>query len=123
MKSNRVIRAAAYFLSPDQGGRKTPAFSGHRPTVRFCDWPAPETPGYFDSELTIEGSDSTPPGQPSVVRLRLLHPEHVEEPHAGAAFGITEGRRVIGTATVIEVIDDDASPRSAPSTPPPGGQR
>jgi elongation factor Tu len=94
------IKARVYFLSPGEGGRATPIFSGYRPGFFF----GPDSTLGNDGIIDLGGRDQVCPGEECIVRIHFLHPEHVRKRlRPKESFRVQEGRRVIGRGTVLEV--------------------
>lgn len=95
------IEAEIYFLPTEQGGRRSPAFSGYRPTHDF------HIPGMFnDAHHEYIGRQQVPPGETALAQLWLLAPEfQVGRLYPGFNFTVQEGARIIGRGTVTKVLN------------------
>ena len=101
MRNVDDIRATIYFLPTDEGGRKTPVWSGYRPSVSF---PADPT-SYYDAVITLEGQERVLPGEECVARITFLAPEcarHLLKPDA--PFEVNEPPRVVGRGKILQVL-------------------
>ena|SRR5438552_19204178 len=95
------IRARISLLSSEDGGRKTPLFSGYRAGV-FLD---SHKKAGNDAVMTLEGKELCRPGETCQVRLDFLHPELLEGPFAPtSAFVLREGARTIARGEVVEIL-------------------
>ena len=95
MSALLTISAKIYFLSPEEGGRKTPIFSGYRPALYFGE---KQTDGAF---ILTSGGGALP-GTECEVIIHLLHPEHVGGTvKPMATFEAKEGSRVVGRGQVL----------------------
>ncbi|MBK9940612.1 MAG: hypothetical protein IPP13_03190 [Kouleothrix sp.] len=93
------IEAEITFLTTEQGGRKTPAFSGYRPQFYYDghDWDAVHD--YGDIAQVA-------PGQTVTAFLSFLSPEyHIDRLYPGKEFQLREGQRVIGCGRVTKILD------------------
>ena len=93
------IEAEIRFLTTEEGGRSSPAFSGYRPQFYYDgrDWDAPHE--YPDSYTVF-------PGETVRAFLGFLSPqEHIGKITVGMKFEIREGTRTVGTGVVTKIID------------------
>ena len=107
MNLPRDIEAEIYFLRPEEGGRKTPAYSGYRPQFFYNDqdWDAPQT--YPDTDMVN-------PGDTVRAYLAFLSPqEHFGKVHVEMKFEVREGARTVGKGTVTKIIDLEKSAKNA----------
>ena len=91
------IRAKIHLL-PAASGRHLPIASGYRPPFYF---------GRFqtDGAIYVTDREELNPGEESEVRIRLLHPEFLEDGlRVGATFEFREGARVVGRGSVLEIF-------------------
>src|SRR5262245_24480981 len=70
MSSSYTISATIYFLSPEEGGRQTPIFSGYRPALYFGE-------KQTDGAIILTSGDRAVPGTECEVVITLLHSEHL----------------------------------------------
>ena len=90
-----AISAKIYFLSSEEGGRKTPIFSGYRPALYFGEQQT-------DGAITLTSSDRAVPGTECEVVIKLLHPEHLGDAlKPMATFEAKEGSRLVGRGQVL----------------------
>ena len=93
--------AELIFLSTEEGGRKTPVFSGYRPQVKF-ELMEVQTSG----EQTFLNKEEVNPGDSVIAGIRLLGIEYfnnfLEE---GMLFDFREGSRIIGTGKVTNILN------------------
>jgi elongation factor Tu len=84
-----------YFLSPEEGGRKTPIFSGYRPALCFGE-------KQTDGAIMLSSGGRAVPGTECEVVIKLLHPEHLGDAVKPlATFEAKEGARVAGRGQVL----------------------
>src|SRR5437879_9750418 len=92
------IEAEVTFVPTEQGGRKTPAFSGYRPQFYYDehDWDADQE--YPDVESVL-------PGQTVRALLRFASPDmHVGRIRPGMEFHIREGAQVVARGKVTKIL-------------------
>ena len=95
MSALLAISATIYFLTPEEGGRKTPIFSGYRPALYFGE-------KQTDGAIILTSGDRAVPGTECEVVINLLHPEHLGDTLKPLApFEAKEGTRVIGRGKVL----------------------
>ncbi len=95
MSTMRTIVANIYFLSPEEGGRMTPIFSGYRPALYFGE-------KQTDGAILLTAGDRALPGTACDVVIELLHPEHLGAAlQPMATFEAKEGTRVVGRGKVL----------------------
>lgn len=109
MAEAQEIRARVRFLSSEEGGRKGPVVSGYRPPLDFGIRRHDGERVYSDGILVLEDREEVLPGEECLVRIRLLHPELLQNALSqGQEFGVTEGpRRVIGHGTILEILNKE----------------
>jgi hypothetical protein len=90
------------YLTREEGGRQTPAFSGYRPQVKF-DFDEMQTSG----QQTFLNKDIVHPGDTVEAAIRILSVEHFENRLTeGMTFEFREGSRVIGTGKIMSILND-----------------
>jgi elongation factor Tu len=95
MSALLTISAKIYFLSPEEGGRKTPIFSGYRPALYFGE-------KQTDGAIMLPSGGRAVPGTECEVIINLLHPEHLGDAvKPMATFEAKEGSRVVGRGQVL----------------------
>jgi elongation factor Tu len=95
MSTLLTISARIYFLTPEEGGRKTPIFSGYRPALYFGE-------KQTDGAIMLTSGGQAVPGTECEVIINLLHPEHLEDVvKPMAIFEAKEGARVVGRGQVL----------------------
>src|SRR5580704_6579818 len=93
------IEAEITFVGTEDGGRRSPAFSGYRGQFYYAgeDW---------DAVQTYPGVERVDPGDTVVAHVTFISPQyHRGRVHPGMAFEVREGRRVIGRGVVTRVYD------------------
>ena len=91
------ISAKIYLLRPEEGGRKTPIFTGYRPTVYFGD-------RQTDGLIVFHGEEKPALGGEYTVTLSLAHPEYLGDTlQKDATFDCREGARIVIRGKVLEV--------------------
>jgi elongation factor Tu len=89
------FRAELYVLRSDEGGRKTPFFSGYRPQfyVRTTD---------VSGRITLPaGVEMAMPGDTTGIEVDFLTPIALD---VGSRFAVREGGRTVGACVVSEVL-------------------
>lgn len=90
------------YLTTEEGGRQTPAFTGYRPQVKF-DFDEMQTSG----QQTFLNKDTVYPGDTVEAAIRILSVEHFENTLTeGMIFEFREGSRVIGTGKIIDILNE-----------------
>ena len=90
------------YLTTDEGGRQTPAFSGYRPQIKF-DFDEMQTSG----QQTFLNKDTAYPGDTFEAAIRIISVEHFENTLTeGMTFEFREGSRIIGTGKIIAILND-----------------
>jgi elongation factor Tu len=89
-----AFEAEVYCLSKDEGGRKTPVFTGYTPQFYFR---TTDVPGVLELP---EGIEMVMPGETASLRVKLGKPIAVEP---GLRFAIREGGRTVGRGIVSKV--------------------
>jgi elongation factor Tu len=84
-----------YILSKEEGGRKTPFFSGYRPQFYF------RTTDVTGSIILPEGVEMVMPGDNISFKAELISKIAME---AGDRFAIREGGRTVGSGVISKVI-------------------
>jgi elongation factor Tu len=85
-----------YVLSKDEGGRKTPFFSGYRPQFYF------RTTDVTGAANLLGGAEMCMPGDNVNVEVELGKPVALTE---GSRFAIREGGRTVGSGVVVKVVE------------------
>ena len=89
-------KAQVYVLTSEEGGRKTPFFTGYRPQfyIRTTD---------VTGEIKLpEGVEMVMPGDNTEMEISLLYPVALEP---NLRFAIREGGRTVGSGVFIEVTE------------------
>ena len=95
IKPHTEFESEVYVLTKEEGGRRTPFFSGYRPQfyLRTTD---------VTGEATLpEGVEMVMPGDNVKVRVKLIGPVALEE---GLRFAIREGGHTVGAGVVNKII-------------------
>jgi hypothetical protein len=91
------------YLPTDKGGRKGFAASGYRPHVRF-----PFSKNMTSGEQIFWDKDVVFPGDTVRAQIRILdHKTFKNALHEGIEFEFCEGANVVGTGTIVEVINQE----------------
>jgi hypothetical protein len=92
-----TISAKIYLLRPEEGGRKTPLFTGYRAAVYFGDCQT-------DGRIVFHGTDQPALGGESTVMMAFAHPAYLGDAlRQAATFDVREGPNIIGRGTVLTV--------------------
>ncbi|MBV8388946.1 MAG: hypothetical protein JO080_04010 [Mucilaginibacter sp.] len=91
------------YRTTEEGGRRTAAFSGYRPQVKF-DFSEMQTSGqqkFIDKEIVH-------PGETVIAEIAILSPEFFKNKlKPGIEFEFREGARIIGIGIVREIFNSD----------------
>lgn len=101
------IEVELTFLTAEEGGRKTPAFSGYRPQFYYDgnDW---------DAEHNYPDIEAVYPGQTVTAQLIFAAPHyHVGKLYSGKEFLIREGQKIVGKGIVTKILDLENSAERA----------
>ena len=93
------VRALLSFLSTEEGGRQTPAFSGYRPNHNFGEASGRE---FYIGQITFARSESILPGESKEVDIEFLNGPGLMR--SGRSWRIQEGPKLVATATLIEIL-------------------
>ena len=90
------FEAEVYVLSKEEGGRKTPFFSGYRPQFYF------RTTDVTGSVELLGGAEMCMPGDNVKLNVELISPIAMD---ANVRFAIREGGRTVGSGVVTKIIE------------------
>lgn len=93
------IEAEIYYLTAEEGGRKTPIFTGYRGQFYYNgnDWDAPQK--FKDVEFVN-------PGGTVRACIGFVSPnKHHGQISVGMKFEVREGTRTVGKGTVTKILD------------------
>ena len=83
-------------------GRKTPAFSGYRPQVKF-DFTEMQTSG----QQTFIDKETVYPGDKVDAKIKILSPDYFADCLVeGMNFEFREGSKIIGTGQIKYIVND-----------------
>ena len=102
------IEAEITFLTTEEGGRQTPAFSGYRPQFYYDgqDWDA--------IQHYVGVIEPVYPGQTVTAHVSFLSPQHhVGKLYPGKEFLVREGQHVVGRGKVTKILDLEKSANEA----------
>jgi|SRR6185436_8254100 elongation factor Tu len=92
-----TISAKIYLLRPEEGGRKTPLFTGYRSAVYFGDRQA-------DGLVVFDCKDKPVLGGEYTVTISFAHPEYLGDAlRKDAIFDFREGPKIVGCGKVLNV--------------------
>lgn len=99
------LHARVYFLTPEEGGRKTPVLSGYKPSI-FFDKDGTMSIVFLDQENNTEAMLL---GREYKVRIVMNYRERLDVLTPGASFQLREGLRVTarGTISKVRVCDEE----------------
>jgi elongation factor Tu len=95
IKPHTKFEAEIYVLSKDEGGRKTPFFSGYRPQFYF------RTTDVTGGVKLLGGAEMCMPGDNVKLEVELGKPIAMED---GSRFAIREGGRTVGSGVVTKIL-------------------
>ena len=93
---HKSFTAEVYVLHQNEGGRKTPFFSGYRPQFYF------RTTDVTGAVELDEGVEMVMPGDNATFKVELITPIAMDE---GLRFAIREGGRTVGSGVVTAITD------------------
>lgn len=97
------FRARVTFRRAEDGGRRSPAFSGYRPILNFEPWQSFHVHG---GQLAFIGVDACPPGATCVADVELVDPESLLVAlRVGLTVQLHEGARLVADAEVVAVFN------------------
>ena len=91
-----TFECEVYILSKDEGGRRTPFFSGYRPQFYF------RTTDVTGNVELLGGAEMCMPGDNVKLKVELITPIAMDEQ---LRFAIREGGRTVGAGVVTKVIE------------------
>jgi translation elongation factor EF-Tu-like GTPase len=101
-----TLRADIRLSSPDQGGRTKPVLSGYRPLcIARRDDGTEEVVGLCQLEIADELLPGTS-GEGKLLFAPAVSDAVKSLLKVGSEFSLAEGKRIVGSAWVIEVADD-----------------
>jgi elongation factor Tu len=95
IKPHTKFEAEVYVLSKEEGGRKTPFFSGYRPQFYF------RTTDVTGGVTLLGGAEMCMPGDNVKLEVELGKPIAMDE---GSRFAIREGGRTVGSGVVTKIL-------------------
>jgi elongation factor Tu len=95
IKPHTKFEAEVYVLSKEEGGRKTPFFSGYRPQFYF------RTTDVTGAVKLLGGAEMCMPGDNVKLEVELGKPIAMED---GSRFAIREGGRTVGSGIVTKIL-------------------
>ena len=101
--------------STADGGRRHPVFSGYRASFWLGRWEDGRR-AYNDAGVYLKGGEELAPGQTGEAWLIPLRPEFWSHVRVGDVIDMSEGERVVGTATVTALHPEPDPSRAAPDT-------
>lgn len=99
MKLGQCFEAQVYFLSQEEGGRKTGFATGFRPQIFL------RTADIACDVVLPDGMKIGMPGDNLTVKMRLNHQLPIEN---GLLFALREGGRTIGHGVIAKILDNKA---------------
>ena len=99
MNSQPDFIAELQYRTTEEGGRKTPVFTGYRPQVKFA-FSEMQTSGI----QTFIDKETVYPGDKVIAEIIVLSTSFFEgSVEVGTSFEFREGSRVIGNGVIIEI--------------------
>jgi translation elongation factor TU len=96
IKPHTKFQAEVYVLSKEEGGRKTPFFSGYRPQFYF------RTTDVTGAVKLLGDAEMCMPGDNVALEVELIKPVALVD---GSRFAIREGGRTVGSGIVTKIIE------------------
>lgn len=101
------IEAEIHFLTTEEGGRKTPAFSGYRPQF-FYDG------NHWDAQQDYPEVPEVYSGQTVTTHLTFASPHYqLGKIHPGKEFLVCEGAKVVARGKVTKILNLENSAKEA----------
>jgi translation elongation factor EF-Tu-like GTPase len=101
MEKDPDFIAQLQYKTTEDGGRKTPAFSGYRPQIKF-----PFSEMVTSGQQTFLDKDIVYPGETVKASIRIISIDFFENSlKEDMQFEFREGSNIIGTGVVIEIIN------------------
>ncbi|WP_437202540.1 elongation factor Tu [Planctomicrobium sp. SH664] len=95
IKPHTKFEAEVYVLSKEEGGRKTPFFSGYRPQFYF------RTTDVTGAVKLLGDAEMCMPGDNVKLEVEMIKPVALVE---GSRFAIREGGRTVGSGIVTKIL-------------------
>ena len=95
IKPHTIFECETNVLSKEEGGRKTPFFSGYRPQFYF------RTTDVTGAVKLLGGAEMCMPGDNVKLEVELIKPVALNE---GSRFAIREGGRTVGSGVVTKIL-------------------
>jgi elongation factor Tu len=103
MQYIKRIRAAIRALSTEEGGRRSPIFTKYTPNFNFEPW---RNERLNDGRIFLIDQSECAPGEECTVEVEFLFPDALPPAVTiGTPFNMQEGPRVVGTGTVLEILE------------------
>jgi translation elongation factor EF-Tu-like GTPase len=103
MEKRADFVAELNYLTTEQGGRRTPAYSGYWPQVKFA-FSEMQTGGqqiFLDKEIVN-------PGESVKAEISLLSSEFLKNSlKTGLVFEFREGSKIMGTGKILEILNKE----------------
>lgn len=95
--------AELYYYTTEQGGRRTPVWTGYRPQLKF-----PFSDMQTSGHQRFLNKDEVHPGDTVIAEITVISHEYLKRKlHPGLAFDFREASRIIGTGEVLQVINPE----------------
>ena len=94
--------AALQYLTTEQGGRKTPAFTNYFPQLKFkfSEYQCGGQQKFIDKQVVN-------PGEHVTAEIALLSTEPFENKlNVGFEFDIKEGSKIVGTGIILQILNE-----------------
>ncbi len=96
IKPHTKFECETYVLSKEEGGRKTPFFSGYRPQFYF------RTTDVTGAVKLLGDAEMCMPGDNVKLEVELIKPVALND---GSRFAIREGGRTVGSGVITKIIE------------------
>ena len=100
------FRVELHLIPAEKGGRKHPLRDDYRPNWELGNTWLGE-PMLHDGRVFLEDTTQLQPGRQGNARVEPLRPEYWGGVGAGRVLAVQEGARMVGHATVLEVVAND----------------
>lgn len=95
--------ARLFYLTTEQGGRKTPAFNGYRPHIEFG-----HKEFITSGQQVFLNKEQANPGEEVEAEITILSKDKFKkELKIGIIFKFCEGSRIVGFGEIIQILNKE----------------
>jgi hypothetical protein len=103
-RAHGYVRARLVLFPTEDGGRRSPIYSGYRPQWDLGHRTEAGERFHCDARVRLEQVEKLEPGAVGYVRLHPLSTDLRGRVGSGSVLGMYEGSRQLGEAHVLEVV-------------------